>query len=319
VILREHLTLPVSQGEIAASVVMAPDRASAQTALVICLPGMTYRRSYFDLRFDGHEGYSFAELLADHGHIVVSLDHLGTGESSRPDAHVGVDLEIMARAADEATREVVGRIGHGALVPGVVGQRVARVVGVGHSMGGGVLVAQQATCASFDAIAPLGFTTQALAGIYEPAPGDDELSDEERAGRAREHIPQKLWGRTWEELEPYFAISREGFSELFYADDVPAAVIEQDTAAATVVPRQAALDIITPHVGSRFAADVRVPVLLAYGDVDLSPDPRREPSAYTASDDLTLVLVRGSHHCHNLASSRAVLWHRIAAWTNGLV
>jgi alpha-beta hydrolase superfamily lysophospholipase len=317
-IVREELQLAVSHGELAATVVMAPGRIQRPTTIVICLPGMTYRRSYFDLHFSGHDSYSFAEFLANRGHVVVGFDNLGTGDSSRPDSRVEVDLEMIATASAEASVQVRERLTEGTLVAGEPKHEVHRMVGVGHSMGGGVLVVQQARSASFDAVAPLGYTTQALAGIYEPGADDDELTFEQRAARAREHIPQKLWGRTWNELEPYFAISRDGFAELFYAADVPAAVIEADTRAETVVPRQAAIDMIVPHLGARYAAEVAVPVLLAYGDPDLSPDPRAEVQAYSSSDDLTLVLLGDSAHCHNLASSRAVLWERIAVWFEGL-
>ena len=99
---------------------------------------------------------------------------------------------------------------------------------------------------------------------------------------------------------------------------MPAAVIAADTAAATVSPRQAALDVITPQLGARFAREVRAPVLLAYGDTDLSPDPRLEVAAYASSSDITLVLLDATAHCHNVAGSRAILWDRLCRWGEAL-
>jgi pimeloyl-ACP methyl ester carboxylesterase len=300
---RENLAIPVRRGELAATIVTAEDMDAAPE-LLFCIPGMTYTRSYYDLRFDGHSGYSFAEHFAALGHPVAMIDNLGTGASSRPPGEV--DLADIAAASAEAADQLRERLG------------ARRVIGIGHSMGGGVLVAQQANHASFDAIAALGFTTQKLAGIYEDHPDEDSLGPEERGLWAREHIPPKLWGAPWEALDPFFALDRAGFRDLFYAADVPADVIAADTLAATVAPRQAALDIITPNVGARFAAGVHGPVLLAYGDADLSPDPGGEAEAYTNADDVTLIVLDDSAHCHNLASTREVLWHGIAMWLGEL-
>ena len=57
-----------------------------------------------------------------------------------------------------------------------------------------------------------------------------------------------------------------------------------------------------------------VPVFLAFGDVDVSPCPHLEPSTYPASRDVTLFLLPSSAHCHNMATSRQVLWDRLEAW-----
>ena len=40
----------------------------------------------------------------------------------------------------------------------------------------------------------------------------------------------------------------------------------------------------------------------------------REIDPYAAADDLTLFVLRGSAHCHNMATTRVALWCRIASW-----
>ena len=42
------------------------------------------RRRYWHCEIAEHSGYSMAEHLARRGDVVVALDHLGIGESSRP-------------------------------------------------------------------------------------------------------------------------------------------------------------------------------------------------------------------------------------------
>jgi alpha-beta hydrolase superfamily lysophospholipase len=53
-------------------------------AVLVCLPGGTYSREYRDLDVPGHRGYSFADFAAENGYAVVTIDPLGTGESSQP-------------------------------------------------------------------------------------------------------------------------------------------------------------------------------------------------------------------------------------------
>jgi hypothetical protein len=56
-------------------------------------------------------------------------------------------------------------------------------------------------------------------------------------------------------------------------------------------------------------------VLIGYGAVDVSPDPRAEAPLYRNSPDITTVILAASAHCHNMASSRHRLWRRLLTWT----
>ena len=61
VVERADLSIDVEHGRLAASVAAPPDALlAAEPTVLVCVPGMTYRRSYYDLRFDGRPGYSFA-------------------------------------------------------------------------------------------------------------------------------------------------------------------------------------------------------------------------------------------------------------------
>lgn len=62
----------------------------------------------------------------------MAADHLGVGDSSRPVEVDEVDLKAMAAAADRFVAAVRARFAD------------ARVIGVGHSLGGAVTVATQA-------------------------------------------------------------------------------------------------------------------------------------------------------------------------------
>lgn len=62
-----------------------PRRADVAAGVVlVCVPGGTYSREYWDLHVPGRGGYSFAEFATAHGYPVLTIDPLGTGESFRP-------------------------------------------------------------------------------------------------------------------------------------------------------------------------------------------------------------------------------------------
>lgn len=100
----------------------------------------------------------------------------------------------------------------------------------------------------------------------------------------------------------------------FHLADVPADVVVADSVTAkSVVPRVFGTAMI-PGVVAEHAARIDVPVLIGYGVVDVSPDPRAEASLYCASPDITTIVLGGSAHCHNMASSRHRLWRRLLGW-----
>ena len=295
--------------------VTAPDpvRWPRPLACLVCVPGMSYGRSYFDLQVDGFPGYSFVDDMVARGCVVTAVDNLGTGQSTRPVGPVVVDIELMAAATAAVTRSVSDRLAAGTLSPGTAPVDGVAMVGVGHSLGGTAVIVQQARFASYDGIAVLGATTQPLPGIYEPHPREDELSAGERRQWATEHVPPKLWGSAWPDLDRYFTIDREAFDPLFHRDDVPAEV-RAAACEATVVPKDAALDAVVPRWCAELAATITTPVLVAFGDPDLSPDVDAEAQAYAAADSVTVVRVEGSAHCHNLAGSRQALWDALWEW-----
>ena len=61
-----------------------------------------------------------------------------------------------------------------------------------------------------------------------------------------------------------------------------------------------------------------MPVLVAFGELDLTRDFTGAAARYRSSHDVTLFVLAGSAHCHNQSASRAVLWDRLAHWARGV-
>jgi len=104
----------------------------------------------------------------------------------------------------------------------------------------------------------------------------------------------------------------------FFEADVPRAVKRAFGAQRTELLFSCALSTMVPGHTDAEKGSVTVPVLLAFGDHDLTPDFEGNAARYGSSKDVSLFVLPGSAHCHNQAATRALLWARIAAWISAL-
>ncbi len=280
----------VGDGERLATWIFEPPAGvTPRPQLLFCLPGGSYSKAYWHLEVPGHPGYSCAEHLARHGYTVIAVDHLGVGESTRPPGRT-LTLERLAGANARLVERVVEHMALEAPVP----------VAIGHSMGGLLAVYQQSLHRSFAALAVLGFPhgVMDLRGGRASLPTREQVEAAAAAGK----------------LDAPALLDRRPLHPLFHWDDVPAAVIEADDAAATPTPGIAGAIGIVPYIGADHAARIDVPVLVGFGERDNARDAWAEVAPYRSAPDVTLVVLPRSGHCHNLASTRTVLWDRLARW-----
>ncbi len=279
-----------------AALVFAPTEIARPTILCVLFPGGTYTKRYHHLVVPGRKGYSAAEYLAEKGVIVATLDHLGTGESTSPRDGRRVTLEAMARANAQATEWLRDAARRGTLHPDLPAFPDVRLAGFGHSLGGYLLQIEQGEFAPFEAVAIAGSTCQAMVAR------DGALQ--------REIVPADASG--------YFLMPRAQNHKSFYLSDVPADVIAADDLSFSALP-EGMMDIGIPGRTADYAANIAQPVFLAFGELDLSPDPLGETSFYRRSPDITLFNLAGSAHCHNSASTREVLWRRHHDWLRSVL
>jgi pimeloyl-ACP methyl ester carboxylesterase len=183
------------------------------------------------------------------------------------------------------------------------------VIGVGHSMGACLTTMVQAASSVYDGVALLGYGVEI--NVRDLAHGDlaDRMAESEALFRQM----------TGAGDERFHIVPRDLLRPLFHSSDVPDAVMAADDAVQSRVPVRAASEVTTPGYVASHAARIDVPVFLGFGgDLDVSPDPHSEPARYPRSADITLVVLEGSAHCHNMAAGRAELWDRVAAWAGTL-
>jgi hypothetical protein len=176
-------------------------------------------------------------------------------------------------------------------------------------MGACLTTIVQAQARPYDAVALLGYGVQ-ITNVYDR--GEDTADLEARIAHS-ETIFREMNGAAPGAVS--CLVPRGNLRHIFFAPDVPAAVVAADDAAESRVPVRAASEVTTPGFVERYATEIEVPVFLGLGAVlDVSPDPHAELGNYRASRDVTLHVVAGSAHCHNFAGNRTVLWDRLAAW-----
>lgn len=244
--------------------------------------------------------------------LVVAVDHLGTGDSSRHPRAADLTPEVLAAANAAVLTELLTRARNGSLVAGLAPLSIGPSVGVGHSMGAMLAIYQQSLHRSFDAIAPLGYGTIGPIIQFSAEIGADGLSLPTResimgpaAAGAFDGMPRV--DRTAPDLRHHF-----------YWDDVPADVIAADDLTSTDIPGVCGPLSVVPFIASDHAGRVRCPVFIGLGERDSTPDHHGEPRAYYSSSDVTLFLLEKSAHCQKTANTRHRLWDRLARWVQAL-
>jgi len=299
----------VGEPAIAATVYAPAEFDEQDVRVLVCWPGGSYGRDYWDIHLPGRDGYSFAEHMTARGFVVIAADPLGVGDSGRPKDGTLCTYDALADAAHGAVQLIRARLTEGTLTADLPPVAAPRVVGVGHSMGGGLVVLQQARWGSYDAIGVLGYTHGAKARAVSS--GDD-------AARRATAVEQAkgFWGDQWEAR--YGVVDKAPHQKWLNGPDAPADIVAADNANPVIWAAEPYIDAL--HVGytAAYAARVTAPVMVAFGEFDIAERPHDEVAFYERSDDITLFVLAGSYHCHNFQDGRARLWDRLGAWATGV-
>jgi pimeloyl-ACP methyl ester carboxylesterase len=301
---------------IAASVFLPePAKLTSPPIAIFAFPGGGYSKGYFDLHPPNHRGYSQAEHHLERGIVFVAADHLGVGASSIPDL-AALSIEMLAGANDAAIRQICAQLAAGSLSRGFPALTNLARIAIGQSMGGCITIVMQGRLRTCDAIACLGFSA-----IHTVLPQRTEAARQQGIAankffRNQELCELALGGRSVE----------VDFVYPFHWEDVPQDILDADMKGGYPVRKTAppwgsvtmpacARLMLSPGYVAQEAAVIDVPVLIAAGERDVIPDPHAEPSAFKSSKDVSVCVVPDMAHMHNFASTRKLLWDRIANWS----
>jgi alpha-beta hydrolase superfamily lysophospholipase len=258
--------------------------------VAFCIHGGGYDKRYFHVEVPGRDDYSQCRYFADRGVIAVTIDCLGTGESSRAERAEFVTSQRLASAHHLAAGQLVAGLKAGTLVPELPPLPHIALTGIGHSLGGSLTIVQQAAHRSFDRVAILGWSNLGL------------------------NLDPRVLKPVFDPSGTY-AYSSPELRRAFHMSDVPADVLdcpaEQEVSPVSLTLAAEAADRDTIR---RTAGSIEAPVFVAFGESDTSLSPRAEGACYASADDVTFFLLAGSAHCHNFAGTRTVLWDRLLRW-----
>jgi hypothetical protein len=258
--------------------------------VAFCIHGGGYDKRYFHIEAPGRDGYSLCRHFADRGVIAVTIDCLGTGESSRAEHAKFVTSQNLAKAHHIAAGQLAAGLRAGTLVPGLPPLPQIVLSGIGHSLGGLLTIVQQAAYQSFDRVAILGWSNLGL------------------------NLDPRVLKPVFDPTGTY-AYSSPELRRAFHMSDVPADVLDCPTEReVSPVSLTLAAEAADRETIRRTAGSIAAPVFVAFGESDTSLSPRSEGACYAGADDVTFFRLAGSAHCHNFAGTRAVLWDRLLRW-----
>ncbi|HEX4852593.1 alpha/beta hydrolase [Arenimonas sp.] len=297
--------------QVAASLFWPAGDAVPQTALV-CLPGGNMNRAYYDLRAaDGDTSFSFAEAMTARGFLVVTIDYLGLGGSSKPADCYALLPELLTAAAANAATQVLDGLRAGSLSAELPAIPALRSIGVGHSMGAMMTTLLQAATRLHAAVALLGFSTRGLPD-YLPAPVRELSREQQRA-----QLPA-LARQLFVAQYPVIRSSGNGAEIYGSAKADPRGVAALKAATDCLLPVTAYLSMLPGNVAPE-AEQIEVPVFLGLGTRDMAGPPHAIPAAFPKSLDVTLHLLPETGHSHFLFPTRARLYDRLAHWAHSVL
>lgn len=266
-------------------------------ALLFCFPGGGCNRHYFDLSVPGDDSYSFARSAAAAGFLVVTVDHLGVGESTRPQNGLEVTLDRII-AANAHVVEYIGE-----QFPSIK-KRIA----VGHSMGALLAILQQDAHTSFSAMAVLGFGNRGMI---------DQLGDYGKQLAQKPHTA-KLYS-----VELASQQFGGGYFDIVIGDGRSESAVTPDAAASLSRGRGTLLAVpgalaLVPGCVARETARITVPVFIAAGDRDITGSVDTIAKQFRSSENIETLTLLDAGHMHFVYESRLGLLKDFTHWVSTL-
>lgn len=272
--------------------------ATAPRALLFCLAGGGTHRRYYDLGDASDRDFSFAARLTAAGFAVAAADPPGVGDSVLPPAAGFFTPRDAAVALHAALGQLLAEQPVLAAIP---------VIGVGHSMGGMLIVLQQGRFGDFAGVALLGSSAGGL---------DWALTDAERAYSGDQAgVERDLAALTQARFGDPFAAMRltmAGANTIF-AGESAEATERLKTARDRLFNAGGMMSMIPGSFRSEAEA-VTVPLFLGFGENDIGTPPHLVSRDFPGVGDMTLIVLPGTSHNHFGFSTMARLCARLGHW-----
>jgi len=257
-----------------------------------CLPGGGLTKDYYDLA----PGFSFTEAMSALGYDVILMDHPGVASNPLPDDHPFFTPRDAARYMAQALG---------------LWDIQTPIIGIGHSLGGMMIMLMQSAGAPFKALGLFGSSAGGL---------DWGLSDVEKTYINK---PEKF-ARDLEALSlAKFGgpISRHGRGpsgdSIVFGGETPALTQRLRDVACEMNSAGAMMSMMRGSFTSEVEA-IDVPIFFAFGDHDIGIPSADVPKDFINTPKTELVVLENTGHNHFAFSSTKALYKKLDYWASNL-
>ena len=279
--------------------------------VLFCKPGGAMNRHYFSLVAEQDYTHSFAHYMVARNRIVVSVDHLGVGESSIPADGYELTLEVLTAANHAAVHQTLKALANGEISEELPALADLSSIGVGHSMGAMLTVVQQHRHSSYEGLILLGFCNRGIPDILNDEQkayiDDSESVRRDAVSLTRQYFP-----------EPYVHNTRDRGAVSGKPNKSSVSDIAKQAVAKTEAPLLAVggmMSLIPGSIGPEMK-NIQVPVFLGIGDRDLIESPHTVPAEFPACKDISLMVLPQTGHNHFLYPNCESFFARMHGWLN---
>ena len=247
--------------------------------IFFCLPGGGASCEFFDLGQYENTDYSFASRMTALGHMVITMDHPGTATNPVAEGHPFLTPQKSSNYLAQAVTNFMQQIDGD----------TARMIGVGHSMGGMMTVLMQARHNIFDGIVLLGSSAGGL---------DWGLDDFEKTyidkPQAIERDLEKLVIRKFGSHFMQATVGPSGKSITFGGATPELTQRLRDIS----IPLYGAGGMMSMIRGSFLAEaqSIDIPIFFAFGDHDIGVPPEKAVADFKGSHATEVHILENSGH-----------------------
>ncbi|QJB68770.1 alpha/beta fold hydrolase [Parasphingorhabdus halotolerans] len=284
-----------SSWQLTANLYQPEDKQSG--TVLFCLPGGSATRDYFDLGTVDEFDFSFVSRMTQLGHTLIVMDHPGIATNPLPTNHPFLTPRQSASYLASACQLLLddGRL------------RDKKAVGLGHSMGGMILVLMQARSNLFSQVALLGSSARGL---------DWGLDDHEKTyigmPDAVEIDLEELVLRKFKAPFPMVASGPSGKSITFGGHNAELTQRLRDVST-NLFAAGGMMSMIRGSFAPEAAA-IDVPMFFAFGDHDIGAPPDEVPIDFTGSPRVETHVLEDTGHNNFAFPSIADLCIKLDQW-----
>ncbi len=263
---------------------------------LFCLSGGGLTQDYFNFAPE----FSFTDRMTRLGYAVITMDHMGIGDNALPDNY---PFHTPRQAAHKLVQALKAWQNDGLITH--------PVIGIGHSMGGMMIMLMQGPYKPFTGLGLFGSNAGGL---------DWGLSEEEKTYINQEAAFERdLETLSLAKFKTPFSRSGGGpsGSSIVFGGQTPALTQRLRDISCKMNSAAAMMSMTRGSFQTEVNA-INVPLFFAFGDHDIGIAPEDAPKAFINAPSKELIILKDTGHNHFAFSSIQSLCEKLDHWASKL-